>query len=113
MRSIYLIFFLLQITINLIWAELLLKLFANNQQKIADFGKPSAGTWAVFQFLKKFPISNAKKIAQQCSISLPTANKSLKQLLDLKIVIEATGKSRNKLYVYQDYLDILNEGSNH
>ncbi len=62
----------------------------------------------VYQFLQKSPISYAKKIAQECSISLPTTNKLLKCLLDLNIIKETTGKSRNKLYVYQDYLDILN-----
>ncbi len=92
-------------------AQSILKLFADNQQKIANFGKASASTLAVYQFLQKFPISNAKKVAQQCGISLPTTNKSLKHLLDLSIIKEITGKSRNKLYVYQDYLDILNEGS--
>lgn len=92
-------------------AQSILKLFADNQQKIANFGKASASTMTVYQFLQKFPISNAKKVAQQCGISLPTTNKSLKHLLDLNIIKEITGKSRNKLYVYQNYLDILDEGS--
>ncbi len=93
-------------------AQSILKLFADHRQKIANFGKASvSSTLVVYQFLQKFPISNAKKVAQQCNISLPTANKSLNHLLDLKIIKETTGKSRNKLYVYQNYLDILNEGS--
>ena len=92
-------------------AQSILKLFADNQQKIASLSTSSTSTLAVYHYLQKFPISNAKRIAEQCNISLPTANKSLSNLLDLNIIKEATGKSRNKLYVYQDYLDILNEGS--
>ncbi len=92
-------------------AQSILKLFAEHRQKIASFGKASVSTLAVYQFLQKFPISNAKKVAQQCNISLPTTNKSLNHLLDLNIIKETTGKSRNKLYVYHDYLDILDEGS--
>ena len=43
-------------------------------------------------------------------ITLPHANKSLHHLTDLGIVKEITGKARNKIYVYQKYLDILSDG---
>jgi hypothetical protein len=46
-----------------------------------------------------------------CKISLPTVNKSLKHLIKLGIVKELAGKVRNKIYIYQKYLDILNEGA--
>ncbi len=37
--------------------------------------------------------------------------RSLKILEDLGIVKEITKKERNKLFVYQEYLDILNKGT--
>jgi hypothetical protein len=33
------------------------------------------------------------------------------QEFDLKMVHEITGKGRHKIFVYQDYLDILNQGT--
>ncbi len=44
-------------------------------------------------------------------VTLPTVNKLLHHLADLGIVKEITGKARNKVYVYQKYLDILSEGA--
>lgn len=44
-------------------------------------------------------------------MTLPTSNKSLHHLVKLGIVKEITGKTRNKVYAYQKYLDILSEGA--
>ena len=91
-------------------AQSILRLFADDQQKIVKF-KSTVSTLTIFHYLQRFPISNAKKISEHCKLSLPTTNKVLANLLDLNIVKEITQKSRNKLYVYQEYLDILNEGA--
>jgi ribosomal protein S25 len=40
-----------------------------------------------------------------------TANKALQHLITLNIVQEITGKTRNKIYVYQKYLNLLNQGA--
>ncbi len=41
---------------------------------------------------------------------IPIATKSIKHLETLGIAKEITGKERHKIYTYQRYLDILNEG---
>lgn len=91
-------------------AQMILKIFTEDREKIEMIGKPSASTLIVHHYLQRHPITEAKKIVSGC-ISLPTANKSLQHLSELGIVKEITGKARNKIYVYQKYLDILNEGS--
>ncbi|MEI6790670.1 MAG: Fic family protein [Myxococcaceae bacterium] len=88
-------------------AQLTLKLFAKDRQKIETIGKPSDSTLTVHHYLQRRPITEAKKIVEQCKISLPTANKALKNLVDIGVVKEITGKARNKIYAYQAYLDIL------
>jgi Fic family protein len=92
-------------------AQRILTLFSEDQKKIETIGKPSASTLIVHHYLQKHLITEAKKIVTHCKITLPTANKSLRHLADLGIVKEATGKARNKIYVYQEYLDILSEGA--
>ena len=92
-------------------AQIILKLFTEDRRKIEAIGKPSASTLIVHHYLQRHPITEAKKIVEICKVSLPTANKSLHHLGDLGIVREITGKARNKIYVYQKYLDILNEGA--
>lgn len=90
-------------------AQQMLKLFSGDREKIETSGKPSDSILAVHHYLQKRPIAEAKKVMKHCKISLPTANKSLQQLMALGIVKEITGKDRNKIYAYQKYLDILNE----
>jgi Fic family protein len=92
-------------------AQIILKLFSEDRTKIESMDKPSASTLIVHHYLQRHPITEAKIITTSCNISLPTANKSLRQLSELGIVNEITGKARNKIYVYKKYLDILNEGA--
>ena len=93
-------------------AKSILHLFTADRQKIEAIGKPSASMLIVYSYLQKFPITNAKKVVEKNKnkITLPPANKSLHHLADLGIVKEVTGKARNKIYVYQKYLDILSDG---
>ena len=87
-----------------------LKLFAEDLKKIEATSKPSGSTLMIHRYLQRYPMTEAKKIAVHCKVTLPTVNKSLHQLLQLGIVKEITGKMRNKVYGYQQYLDVLNEG---
>lgn len=91
-------------------AQNILKLFTEDRKKIEATGKPSASSLIVHHYLQRYPIADAKKVEESCQISLPTANKSLRNLASLGIIKEITGKARNKIYIYQKYLDILNEG---
>jgi Fic family protein len=92
-------------------AKKVLKLFTEDHKNIEIIGKPSASTLIVYNYLQKHPITDAKKVVEHCTLTLPTANKSLHHLTELGIVREVTGKIRNKIYVYQKYLDILSEGT--
>lgn len=89
--------------------QLVLKLFTEDRQKIENSGKASASILAVHHYLQRAPISDSKKITRDCKISLPTTNKILHYLINIGIVKELTGKARNKVYVYQRYLDVLSE----
>ncbi|MBC8165355.1 MAG: hypothetical protein H7Y20_05720 [Bryobacteraceae bacterium] len=44
-------------------------------------------------------------------MSAPTAAKSLEHLRTLGILRETTGRERHRLFVYEPYLSILNEGT--
>lgn len=92
-------------------AQKILKLFTEDCKNVEAFGKPSASILIVHSYLQKHPITDAKQTVEHCKVTLPTANKSLHYLVDLGIVKEITGKARNKVYVYQKYLDILSEGA--
>lgn len=56
-------------------------------------------------------ITDSKKIVEHCKFSLPSAIKSLNELIKLGVVQEITGKARNKIYAYRKNLDVLNQGT--
>ena len=43
-------------------------------------------------------------------MTFPTADKALKSLVTLGIARELTGQRRNRVFVYDGYLNVLNEG---
>jgi Fic family protein len=49
--------------------------------------------------------------AQRLGLSEVTIGKAARHLMELGIVSEVTGRPRNKLYSYQGYLALLNEGT--
>jgi Fic family protein len=62
-------------------------------------------------YLQRNPIVTIPVAAQKIGISAPTVAKSLEHLRLLGIVRETTGRERNRLFVYESYLAILNEGT--
>jgi len=44
-------------------------------------------------------------------VSLPTVNRALEQLRGLGIVAELTGRKRDRLFSYVEYVRILSEGT--
>jgi hypothetical protein len=43
-------------------------------------------------------------------MTFPTVGKVMQTLIQLGIARELTGQRRNRVFVYDDYLNILNEG---
>ncbi|HEV2613995.1 MAG TPA: Fic family protein [Gammaproteobacteria bacterium] len=92
-------------------AQMILALFVEDRKKIEEADKSSVSTLIVHHYLQRHPITEIKKIVEQCKVSPPTVYKLLNHLADLNIVKEVTGRSRNKIYTYKKYLDILSKGA--
>ncbi len=61
-------------------------------------------------FLKR-PIATAAWLQKQTDMAPATILTGLKKLESLKMVEELTGKQRDRVYAYKDYIAILNEGN--
>ena len=92
-------------------AQAILNLFKEDKKQIESAGKLAPSLMLVHYYLQKHPTTDGKKVMTNCNISLPTANSALNYLLKIGIIREITGKARNKIYVYQKYLDLLSEGA--
>jgi hypothetical protein len=58
-----------------------------------------------------FQITSIRQLQELSGLSFPTAGKALETLADLGIAREITGGRRNRLFTYDSYLAILNEGA--
>jgi Fic family protein len=65
----------------------------------------------VFNALCERPVITLNEVCRRASASFPTATKGMEALLSLGIAQEVTGQRRNRVFTYQRYLDILNEGT--
>ena len=79
--------------------------------RIQALGRISGSVLQVHRVLLAHPIVDAARVCEDAGIAPGTANKTLMALCDLGIVRELTGKQRNRVYAYQQYLDVLNEGT--
>ncbi len=87
-----------------------LELLEKDRQKIQGIGKAAASALIIHDLIKRTPITDGNKIVSISGLTLPTVNSSIKHLIELGIVSELTGRSRNKIYKYARYLDILSDG---
>jgi DNA-binding transcriptional regulator YhcF (GntR family) len=56
-------------------------------------------------------VSTIPRLAKRTRLTLPTIAKALEVLGDQGIVSETTGRKRNRVYRYDRYLAILDEGT--
>lgn len=92
-------------------AKSIITLFNKDRQYIQNSGKSTAAILAIHAVLQHHPISNTKIIREKTGLSQPTVMRSFTALESLEIVKEITGKERHKVFVYREYLDILNKGT--
>lgn len=87
----------------------ILSILEEDRGKIKTMGKAGSSALIIHDALHRAPIADSKAIAKLCGLSIPSVNVSIKNLIELGIVTEVTGRSRNKIYTYKKYLDIFSE----
>lgn len=92
-------------------ARRIVALFDEHRRQLETLGRPAASTLRVFQHMQRNPIVSIPATAQKIGLSAPTVAKSLDHMRRLGILRETTGRQRHRLFVYDAYLSILNEGT--
>lgn len=80
-------------------------------QKIRASGKPAGSLQQIFDLLKKNPYLTAAAAIEKTGLTPPTVQTALASLEEIGILREITGKKRDRVYEYQDYLAILQNGA--
>jgi len=92
-------------------AKRLLSLFNRDEQCIRKAQGTTSATLQIFSAFCRRPLISVSEVCQQTGLSFPTVSAAIQRLGRLGIVREITGKRRNRIFAYQAYLDILNEGT--
>ena len=81
-------------------------------EKIRKFSSGNiANLLLVYEYLLKHPFVEAEDIKNLVSVSKPTVNKLLENLMDMERLELVEDKKRYRQYVYKKYVDILSEGT--
>jgi Fic family protein len=92
-------------------AERLRILAHRDKDRLAGAGRGATMALRVHEQLLKRPVATIAGLAAACQVSFPTAARAVETLEQVGLVREVTGRARDRVYAYSEYLAILNEGT--
>jgi len=92
-------------------AKALMELAVTDEKRIQTMGKASGSALRVHRLLQVQPILSIATAGKELNLSVPTVTSAMKHLAKLGITRETTGRNYGRIYAYDEYLKILNEGT--
>jgi Fic family protein len=92
-------------------AARILHLFETDQRQIEVLGRAASSVLRVHQVLQRTPLTSIASAARQTKLSVPTITAAMNHLQNLGLVRELTSRSRNRLFAYDNYIKLLNQGT--
>ncbi|WP_423919569.1 Fic family protein [Candidatus Poriferisodalis sp.] len=80
-----------------------------DRAQVQQAAHTTGGTLRVLRALGERPVTNINRVADQTGLSRPTVATALSRLCGLGVAREVTGRARDRVFVYTEYLDILDE----
>lgn len=65
----------------------------------------------LFELLPAHPIVTVGSVVRLLNTTKPTATKAVSGLMEAGILVEITGRRRDRSYSYQAYIDLLRAGT--
>jgi Fic family protein len=92
-------------------AQEILTLIQSDRAKIAEIGRGAGSALQTHQYLEKKPLAVIPEMVKGLGLTTPTVTAALQNLERIGIVREITGKQRGRIFVYDAYLKILQQGT--
>ena len=90
------------------------KLTALHDKNIAlikKMGRTSKNSMSLYRYLESNPIIETQKTAKALGLSFNTVASAINRLIDAKILVQTSTEQRNRIFAYEDYLNILRKGT--
>lgn len=91
-------------------AQRLVALFKEDMTRVQSMGRGASSALRVYGALCERPVMTLNELSAHTGLSFPAVSKGINGLQNLGIVRELTGGQRNRVFAYDQYLTILNEG---
>jgi Fic family protein len=92
-------------------ARELFALLANDRARVLGHDGISISALRLFELLPRHPIVTVASVMKLVETTKPTAGKAVELLVAAGVLLESTGKKRDRSYVYRAYLDLLKVGT--
>ncbi|MAD29615.1 MAG: cell filamentation protein Fic [Flavobacteriaceae bacterium] len=77
-------------------------------ERLPKLGSKIENGQLLMKQLFQIPITDSKQVSDLLNISASTANRLIKDLIDLEILSELTGYKRNRKFMFKEYFKIFN-----
>ncbi|MBQ9437120.1 MAG: Fic family protein [Lachnospiraceae bacterium] len=92
---------------SLMTIEKLSELHEQNVAKLPNTARKNDNVRRIFDYIEQYPIIDIKRTASALKISYNTASTAVNKLIQIGILKETTNASRNRVFSYEEYLNIL------
>ena len=76
---------------------------------IYELGRVAGNALKVHELLFRFPLVSVNSVADMLEVSFTSANRLVERLVDIGVLVEATGNARNRVFQYQNYINIFSD----
>lgn len=77
--------------------------------RLPKLGSKIENAQLLLKQLFQVPITDSKQVSELLGISASTANRLIKELIELEILSELTGYKRNRKYIFTEYFNIFHK----
>jgi Fic family protein len=91
-------------------AERLRTVFQSDRAKIEASGRRAGSAIRVHDALKARPILSLSRVRDATGLSFPAVSSAMDLLVELGVARELTGRLRNRLFMYHEYIALLSDG---
>jgi Fic family protein len=92
-------------------ARELFALVGSDRARLLDNQMASVSAFRLFEQLPRHPVVTVVSAMRLIECTKPTATRAIEALVNIRVLIETTGKKRDRSFAYQTYLDRLRIGT--
>jgi len=89
----------------------IVSMIETDRQRINDMGRGAATTHRVHDHAARYVVIRPAATARSLGLTDPPVYGAIRRLEEVGILREVTGRQRGRIYVYDQYLALLNEGT--